>query len=498
VSSSDPNSCAGRVPGATLRDVRRAGGAVLGAIALLICQSQARAADPQSDLFQPDVFGTEGALRGRTAGFDDPFLRNCGPVAAALSISAAIDMALCRNPATRTAWAGAHQQAAAYGAAESAWLPDVSASGALSRVWGAHQDFNGVIVSEDQTTKDAAVNLSWTLYDFGGRDSRIRSARYLLDAAAATVNTVTQQTILLVVQSYYGVVAADAGQKAAAATEAAASRSLEIARTLQQGGVATVADVLQTQTAHDQARLSLVQATQTARIARGTLAVVLGFDADTPLELAAQPVPSQAPALAVRMEDLMAEAARQRPELAAARAERNAALEDITVARAVGRPSISLSAGRTGIDQTNVPNQNYGQIGLNVTIPLFTGFSVAYGVRQAQAQFRAREANAEQVRLAVTQDVWNAYYALDSANQQLATTATLMTSAQDNQDVAVGRYQSGVGTILDLLTAQGGAANARQLRVAAELNWQVSRAQLALALGRLTGAQPLGGDARLP
>jgi outer membrane protein len=168
------------------------------------------------------------------------------------------------------------------------------------------------------------------------------------------------------------------------------------------------------------------------------------------------------------------------------------------VARAAGRPSISIAAGRTTINQTGIPTQNYGQVGINVTVPIFTGFAVGYGVRQAQAALESREVNAEQIRLNVTLDVWNAYYSLDSANQQLVITGTLTTTAQSNQDVAVGRYQAGVGTIIDLLTAQTAAATARQLRITAELNWEVARAQLALALGRLTGAEPLSTDITLP
>jgi outer membrane protein TolC len=97
------------------------------------------------------------------------------------------------------------------------------------------------------------------------------------------------------------------------------------------------------------------------------------------------------------------------------------------------------------------------------------------------------------VRLNVSQDVWNSYYSLDSANEQLVVTASLTRAAEDNLQVAFGRYQSGVGTILDVLTAQSGAASARQLRINAELSWQVSRAQLALALGRLSGTEPLAG-----
>jgi outer membrane protein TolC len=191
----------------------------------------------------------------------------------------------------------------------------------------------------------------------------------------------------------------------------------------------------------------------------------------------------------------MSQAMRQRPDLAAAQAQRDSAIADITVARAQGRPSVSVSAGRTRIDTTAIPLQNYSQIGVSVTWPIFTGFNVGYNVRQAQAALETREVNADQVRLAVSQDVWNGYYGMDAANQQLAATATLVKTASDNQEVAVGRYKAGVGTIVDLLTAQTAGANAQQARIAAERNWQVARAQLVLALGRLTSAEPLTGNA---
>ena len=120
---------------------------------------------------------------------------------------------------------------------------------------------------------------------------------------------------------------------------------------------------------------------------------------------------------AARMADLMAQAKLQRPDLAAAVAQRDAAAANVTVARAVGRPSISLQGGRSGSNTTGVANQNYSQIGIYVTVPIFTGFKVDYGVRQAQAALESREVNVDKVILQVTSDVWNAYYSLDSAAQ---------------------------------------------------------------------------------
>jgi len=445
-----------------------------------------------------DPFGTDTQLHKDTQGLTDPLGLDCAIPGGNLTFPAAVNLALCRNPQTRSAWAQAHQQAAALGISESAWLPSISATGAELRNSGQHADINGNIVSNTQNTRDAAVNLTWTLYDFGARTGRITSASRLLDAAAATAGRVVQQTVGTVVQGYYGAVAGDASLVAAKSTEEIAAHSLEIARALQTGGVGTMGDVLQAQTAYEQAVLARVQAAAAAKVAQGTLAVTLGGTADQGFRLAPEPVPSEVPALAGRMADLMAEAARQRPDLAAAQAQRDSAEANIKVARAAGLPSISIGAMRSYSSTTGVPNQNYNQVGVSVTVPIFTGFSVKYGVRQARAALQVSEANLEQVGLNVTLDVWNAYYTLDSANQQLTATAELLKTAEQNEQVALGRYKAGVGSIVDVLTAQTALATARELRINAELGWKVGRAQLALALGRLSSAEPLAGNVPLP
>jgi outer membrane protein len=294
------------------------------------------------------------------------------------------------------------------------------------------------------------------------------------------------------------VVAADAALAAANITEGVTAKSLEIARSLRDGGLGTLADVLQAETAHGQAVLARVQANAAAKGARGTLSVTLGLAADEGFKLDAEPIPSEVPALTARMADLMAEAQRQRPDLKAAQAQRDAAESNITVARAAGRPSIAIGALHNFTSTTGIPNENYDQVGISFTWPLFTGFNNSYGVRQAQAALQQQEANLEQVGLSVTLDVWNGYYSLESANQQLTVTAGLTKTADENLDVALGRYKAGVGTIVDVLTAQTAASTARTFRINAELNWKVSRAQLALALGRLSSAEPLRDGAALP
>ncbi len=453
------------------------------------------AADLRSAPLTPDVFGTEKALRRQTGVFEDPWGRVCAQPTGALSFSAAVDLALCRNPTTRAAWASAHEQAAVLGAAESAWLPSVGAFASNRSTSGQHVDATAHIVDMSQRTKDVAANLSLTLYDFGGREGRIQVAHQVLNSTALTANSVSQQTVLAVVQSYYGAAAADDLLEAAVHTEAVYARSLEIARSLQSGGVATLADVLQVETVYGESVYSRIQAVAAAKEAHGVLAVTLGLPADQGFKLEKANVPAVPPALTTQMADLMAEAARQRPDLGAAQAVRDAASAEVTVARAAGRPTLSFGMSRSAADITGIPSQNYNTVGFSVTVPIFNGFGTTYGIRQAKAALDASEANVEQARLSVSLGVWNAYYGLTAANESLAATAALMSAAARNEEVALGRYQSGVGTILDVLTAESGAASGRQLRINAELGWQVARAQLALALGRLTGAQPLSQDA---
>ena len=118
-------------------------------------------------------------------------------------------------------------------------------------------------------------------------------------------------------------------------------------------------------------------------------------------------------------------------------------------------------------------------------MPLFTGFSTTYKVRNAESLKEAREAQRERIRQQVALDVWKAYQGLITAGQSLQTTADLLVSAEAAEKVALGRYKAGLGSILDVLNAQSALAAARQQRVQATFEWNVSRATLAQSMGNL-------------
>jgi hypothetical protein len=369
-------------------------------------------------------------------------------------------------------------QAASLGVAEGAYLPSITVTGTDDRV-------SGDVYNRQQDGKSAVAALSWTLLDFGARRSEVANARALLLAAAHTGSATAQRTVSEVIQGYYGVIATDQAVLADRQTEANAARSLEIARALQSAGTASLGDVMQAETAYQQAIYARILAANAATTSRAHLAVLLGLGADQALTLAPVTAPTT-PAITARVGELLSLAARQRPDLAAARDQRSAAEAAVGAARAVGRPRISLGVQESVNQITPFPRQNTNTVGVSISVPIFSGLQTHYGIRRAEAALDEVNAQVEQSRLAVSLDVWSAYYALDAANQALGTSANLAKAAATNEEIAIGRYQSGVGSMLDVLTAQSAQSNARLIRIQSEYNWQAARAQLAQAVGTLS------------
>jgi outer membrane protein TolC len=293
---------------------------------------------------------------------------------------------------------------------------------------------------------------------------------------------------LAALQAYYSAQAAQAAVISATEAERSARESYQAADARYGVGVATPADRLQAQTALSQATLNRIRAEGEARNGLGALANALGFAAQQSIVLAELPaeLPATSGELAFQKEidALIAEAQARRPDLRAAEAQLKAAEASVDIARSQGRPSVSLAAGPSWQNTAGVVAQG-GSVGLTLNVPIFTGFDTTYRVRSAAALADVRAAQRDRIRNQIALDVWRAYQSLTTATQSLKTTADLVASAEQSARVALGRYKAGVGTVLDLLTAQSALASARLQRIQAQLDWNVYRATLAQAMGAL-------------
>jgi outer membrane protein len=408
-----------------------------------------------------------------------------------LTMARAVDIALQNNPATRIAWLEAQQARDIVGSRSSAYYPEVDFGASFNR---ARQATQGGRTIFNSTTFGPSLTLTYLLFDFGGRAAQVEEARQALIAADFTHNQQIQNVILQTQQSFFGYMDAKALLDAQAATIKERQASVDAAEERHRAGVATINDVLQARTALSQAQLTYESLEQNLRIFQGTLATTLGLAVTTQFDVGPLPgdVPMQQVTTAV--DALIAQAESQRPDFAASRAAVVAAEARVREARQEGLPTLGLTAvgNRTTFRGFASGTANPYSIGIAMRFPIFTGFRAQSDVRAAQAGIEIAQQGARTLQQQIDLQVWNSYYGLSTASQRVRTSRDFLASAEQAADVAQNRYRSGVGSILDVLTAEAALESARAQEIQARADWFVAVAQLAHDTGSLT---PAAGEA---
>jgi TolC family type I secretion outer membrane protein len=410
---------------------------------------------------------------------------------AQLRLTDVIDIALRNNTATAAAWADARAAAASYGAAQGQYYPTIALNGTAQALKTVPAT---VPVSLTRQLYSATLTVSWLLFDFGGRSGSVGAAREALLAADWTHNATLQSVVLAVEQAYFDYLAAKALLAAQQTTVKEAQTNLEAAQQRHTVGLATIADVLQARTARSQAQLALEATEGQLQSTRGALALSMGIPANLPYDIGLPSDTTLPLGITDGIDTLITRAVLERPDLAAARAQVAAARARLSVARAQALPSLSVggNTGETYFLNSSTSGNSY-TASVTLSIPVFSGGAQIYNVRAAAAAADAAAERARGFEQQVIYQVFTAYYALRTATQQVRTSADLLTSATQSEQVALGRYRAGAGSLLDLLTAEAALANARAQAITARFSWSVALAQLARNAGilGLDGASPL-------
>lgn len=465
----------------------RCASAILG---FLLLVGRASASDP---------FHTGSAPGGETRSQVFGELAACagGPVGSPLTLAEAVSRALCANVDARDAWAVVEQRAAGVGAGKSAYLPTVSASGQWLRENNTSNVRQHAELSSNYSSSVNSDNVSmeWLLYDFGGRRAALDHAKALLGAAQANEEAVLQQAFADAAKAYYAALAAQARVRADEDIVDNAAHSLAAARERVARGVAPVTEAYQAEVAQEKATVTLNRDRGQALAAKGTLAQGMGLPPSTELDLAGlDDADPDNHAFEQSVTDLMRRAEREHPAILAAEQSVAAARAGVTHAQAQGRPTVKLVAQYSRNNEPIQQGQGFphypatghdGYIGVQLSVPLFTGFSTTYQVREAQGEVDQQAVALDKARRQVALQVWTSYQTLRSDADNLTASARLEAVANQAWESAQRRYRSGIGTILELITTQTDLAQARQERVEALASWRYDRFALGAALGRL-------------
>jgi outer membrane protein TolC len=406
------------------------------------------------------------------------------------SLPELIDLAESFNPETRAAWEAARAQAAALGIARSELFPTLAAV-ALAGVDRVETPFGTQFFRQTIVNFQLAMDLNYTIFDFGARRGRINAESARLLSSNFAFNDVHRQLIYDVSLAYYRLLNA-AGQ------EEAAGASLVNAQTVQQAaeerlrhGLATLPDVLEARSATAQAQYDLQAVLGSEQIARGDLATSLGASAVTRIRvrpLSEVPTPDS---VADTVEQAILRALAQRPDLQEQVAGIRLAQAERQQAQAAFYPTLGLTASPAAQSlhfyQQTLPWGHTaaltGSAALSLSWTVFDGGARRSRLEQSEARIREAEAQVSATRDRIEDQVWTAYTNLNTAFRQREAAAALLTAASESYSAALESYNYGVRNLLDVTNAQKVLAQARSTDILARTQVLAALADLAFRTG---------------
>jgi outer membrane protein len=329
----------------------------------------------------------------------------------------------------------------------------------------------------------AGVSFAQLLTDFGRTSDLVQTASLRAQAMQQSAETDRADVLLRVDRAYFGALRAQAILRVAQQTVSARQLVADQINALAASSLKSGLDVSFARVNLSEAQLLLLQARNDAAAAFAALAAALGQSDAPAYSLAEEPLP---PAPPPDEAAIIAQALRERPDVAAERLVGQASAKFADAERALWFPTISAmgAAGVAPYRQVGL-NGHYSAIGINVSVPLANGH--LFAARHAEASVRAL-AEAERLRdleNRVTRDVRVALLDAQTGFQRLELTNQLLDQAAQAQDLAEARYNLGLSSIVELSQAQLNKTRAEIEQASARYDYQARMAALRYQTGAL-------------
>ena len=321
-----------------------------------------------------------------------------------------------------------------------------------------------------------------------GRTSNLVSSARLQSQATQQGATATRYDVLLQVnRAYFGVLHAQAVIKVAQETVAARQQLSDQITELGKNQLKSQLDVSFAEVNVSQAKLLLLQAQDAVQSGIAELGRAIGSDLPANYQLTEEALPPGPPAAT---DQLIAQALANRPEFAALRLARDSAYKFADAEKDLSRPTVSAIAVGGAMPYIDTPAsapvpKEYEGIGVNVSVPVFNGH--LYAARHEAAMQHAMEAdqrirNEQQI---LARDVRVAWATANDAYQRIDVTAQFLRQAALALDLAQGRYNLGLSSIVELSQAQLNLTTAEIETLNAKYDYQTQNAALQYTIGLL-------------
>ena len=324
----------------------------------------------------------------------------------------------------------------------------------------------------------ATVTLSQKIFDFGKTFASTEAARRLAEVAQEDVELQRQAVTFLVKQNFILINFAQRLIRVQEQSLERADLNLRSARGFFEVGTRPKSDVARAEVDVANAQVELIRARNAERVARAALNTAMGIAVDTPTQV--QDILFYQK-IQLDPRQLQAQALAQRPEYKQIRLRVAQTEAQLRRANRDFLPDVTGTGTYGGI--RNDLNEVW-EIGVALTWNMFDGGNMIAQVREKRALVESAKAQVKVTELNIAQEVEQTYLVVNEAEQRIAATQTAVASAQENFRLAQGRFDAGVGTILELTDAQLFLTQAQNEEARALADYRVALAALERATGR--------------
>jgi len=331
------------------------------------------------------------------------------------------------------------------------------------------------------------ITVNQLITDSGRTQNLVASSRLQLQSSQQTYQATRYGVLLAVNQAYYGVLRAQAlikvAEKTVAARQLLSNQVTELAR----NNLKSQLDVSFADVNLADAQLLLLRSQDNVEQANAELSRALGTDREVNYEPVEEDQPPSPPA---KSDELTAQALQNRPELTSLRLSAQSANRFYQAEKDLKRPNVNLLGVAGGLPVVNqlgssqIPAE-YEGVAVNVQFPVFNGHLFSARAEAARYQANAAEQRLRDEQLRIARDVRVAWSNSVNAYRRLDVTAQYLREAALAQNLAQGRYNLGLASIIELSQAQLNVTTAEIENLSAKYDYQALYAGLQYAIGQL-------------
>jgi outer membrane protein len=410
-----------------------------------------------------------GILLSRMAAAEEWDLKTC------------LDIGLKQNPTIRAAQKGIEGAQARVKQSQSTYYPILFGEVDYTRFNNPSSVSSSLLNPGDADLTTYFLGLSQNIYDFGRREIKVKAFKEDLKTYQWTLKDIRLSVIDAIRQAYYGVLLAHRVVKVRQGDLERTRDHYKQAQGFYQVGLRAKIDVTQAEVTVITAQKALLQAENNVLTSWVALAAAMGLDKPQRVTLKDDLEIGRVDWI---LEDLQKEALEKDPVLNRLRVLINFWEIGEEQAKREFLPELTGTAKYGRNTGTFYSDEETWNVGLQLNIPLFSGFYKKYKLEEVRANLSLAKANEETQKLSVISNIQNQYLNQVLAEKQIDVAREALRSAQENMDLAEGRYKAGVGNMLDVTDARNSFFQAETDYNQALYSYTTSRYKVERALGR--------------